>query len=116
MDKRTFITCTITHYKLTKNEFVMANAGHFKPILPQDGKAQFLETPALRYPLGVMEKVAYQSSVVKVKKGDVFLLYSDGLPETVNQNGERIGFETIPKMLEELDTQLLSAREIALHF
>ena len=63
-----------------------------------------------------MEKVAYQSSVVKVKKGDVFLLYSDGLPEAVNQNGERLGFETIPRMLEELDTQQLSAKKIALHF
>lgn len=115
-DKRTFITCTITRYNLTKNELVMANAGHCKPILLQDGKAQFLETPAPRYPLGVMEKVAYKSSVVKVKKGDVFLLYSDGLPEAVNQNGERLGFETIPKMLEELDTQKLSAKEIALHF
>ena len=94
----------------------MANAGHCKPILLQDGKAQFLETPAPRYPLGVMEKVAYKSSVVKVKKGDVFLLYSDGLPEAVNQNGERLGFETIPKMLEELDTQQLSAKEIALYF
>ena len=60
--------------------------------------------------------MAYQSSFVKVKKGNVFLLYSDGLPEAVNQNGERLGFETIPKMLGELETQQLSAKKIALHF
>ena len=76
-----------------------------KPILLQDGKAQFLETPAPKISTWSNEKMAYQSSVVKVKKGDVFLLYSDGLPEAVNQNGERLGFETIPKMLEKLDTQ-----------
>ena len=115
-DKRTFITCAITRYNLTKNELMLANAGHCKPILLQDGKAKFIDTPSPRYPLGVMEQVAYQSSVVKVKKGDVFLLYSDGLPEAVNEKGERLGFDTIPKMLEELDTQQLSAKEIALHF
>ena len=115
-DKRTFITCAITRYNLTKNELILANAGHCKPILLQDGKARFLDTPAPRYPLGVMDQVAYQSSVAKVKKGDVFLLYSDGLPEAVNDKGERLGFDTIPKMLEELDTQQLSAKEIALHF
>ena len=104
-DKRTFIIWTITRYNLTKNELVMANAGHCKPILLQDGKAQFLETPAPKISTWSNEKMAYQSSVVKVKKGDVFLLYSDGLPEAVNQNGERLGFETIPKMLEKLDTQ-----------
>ena len=115
-DKRTFITCAITRYNLTKNELILANAGHCKPILLQDGKARFLDTPAPRYPLGVMDQVAYQSSVAKVKKGDVFLLYSDGLPEAMNDKGERLGFDTIPKMLEELDTQQLSAKEIALHF
>ena len=95
---------------------MLANAGHCKPILLQDGKAKFIDTPAPRYPLGVMEQVAYQSIVVKVKKGDVFLLYSDGLPEAVNEKGERLGFDTIPKMLEELDTQQLNAKEITLHF
>lgn len=115
-DKRTFITCAITRYNLTKNELMLANAGHCKPILLQDGKAKFLDTPAPRYPLGVMDQVAYQSSMVKVKKGDVFLLYSDGLPEAVNDKGERLGFDTIPKMLEKLDTQQLCAKEIALHF
>jgi serine phosphatase RsbU (regulator of sigma subunit) len=34
----------------------------------------------------------------------------------VFEKGERLGFDTIPNMLEELDTQQLSAKEIALHF
>ena len=91
-DKRTFITCAITRYNLTKNELMLANAGHCKPILLQDGKAKFLDTPSPRYPLGVMDQVAYQSSMVKVKKGDVFLLYSDGLPEAVNDKGRATRF------------------------
>tara|TARA_B100000963_G_C22537848_1_gene630705 strand:+ start:801 stop:1007 length:207 start_codon:yes stop_codon:yes gene_type:complete len=44
------------------------------------------------------------------------LLYLDGLPEAVNQNGERLGFENLPKLLEEHDTQQLSAKEIAINF
>jgi serine phosphatase RsbU (regulator of sigma subunit) len=115
-DKRTFITCAITRYNLTKKELMIANAGHCKPILVHNGKASFIETPAPRYPLGVVSQIEYQSTRVSVQTGDVFLLYSDGLPEAVNDKGERLGFDTIPKMLEDLDTQNMSAKEIALHF
>jgi serine phosphatase RsbU (regulator of sigma subunit) len=115
-DKRTFITCAITRYNLTKKELMIANAGHCKPILVHNGKASFIETPAPRYPLGVVSQIEYQSTRISVQTGDVFLLYSDGLPEAVNDKGERLGFDTIPKMLEDLDTQNMSAKEIALHF
>ena len=115
-DKRTFITCAIIRYNLSKKELIIANAGHCKPILVQNGKASFIDTPEPRYPLGVVSQIDYQSTRVDVQTGDVFLLYSDGLPEAVNDKGERLGFDTIPKMLEELDTQNMSAKEIALHF
>jgi serine phosphatase RsbU (regulator of sigma subunit) len=112
-DKRTFITCAIARYDLMDNQMVVANAGHCKPILKRNGAADFIQTPDPKLPLGFKPDVEYGAHSFKMKKGDVFLLYSDGLPEAENEQGERFGFDEVPRLLEEIDTEILTAQEIA---
>ncbi len=112
-DKRTFITCAIARYDLETKMLSVANAGHCKPVLKRNGKADFIQTPDPKFPLGLMPDVHYQSHEFKLKKGDFFLMYSDGLPEAVNEKGERFGFDEVPALLERIDTENLSANEIA---
>lgn len=112
-DKRTFITCAIAQYDLQTRSMKVANAGHCKPIIKRNGAAEFIETPEPRYPLGINAETKYQSQEFRMKKGDVFLLYSDGLPEAVNEKGERFGFDEVPRLLERINTENLSASEIA---
>ncbi|MFV1883335.1 MAG: PP2C family protein-serine/threonine phosphatase [Balneola sp.] len=112
-DKRTFITCAMAKYDLESKTISVVNAGHCKPILKRNGVADFIQTPEPRYPLGVKEDTVYQAQEFKLKKGDVFLLYSDGLPEAVNEQGERFGFEEVPRLLERIHTEKLSSSEIA---
>ncbi len=112
-DKRTFITCVIARYDLQTKQFSVANAGHCKAIIKRNGKADFIQTPDPRYPLGLKPVVQYQSHDFKLKKGDLILLYSDGLPEAVNEKGERFGFDEVPALLERIDTENLSASEVA---
>ena len=113
-DRRTFITCAMARYDLKTKELSIANAGHCKPVLKRNGKASFIDTIDPRYPLGLRAEVDYQPKVISLNKGDFFLLYSDGLPEAVNEEGERFGFESVPELLERIDTDNLSANEIAL--
>ncbi|MEX0845110.1 MAG: SpoIIE family protein phosphatase [Balneolaceae bacterium] len=112
-DKRTFITCAIARYDLETMTMSIANAGHCRPILKRKGLAEYIHTPSPAYPLGIRENVVYKSETISMKKGDFFLLYSDGLPEAVNSKGERFGFEEVPRLIESIDTDALSAFEIA---
>lgn len=112
-DKRTFITCAIARYEIAEKQLIVANAGHCKPILKRNGVADFIQTPDPKLPLGFKPDIQYGSHTFKVKKGDVFLLYSDGLPEAENEQGERFGFDEVPRLMEEIDTEILSAHEIA---
>lgn len=112
-DKRTFITCAIANYNLQTQTMLVANAGHCKPILKRNGKAEFIQTSNPRFPLGIRPEVNYQDLKFKLKKGDFFLLYSDGLPEATNEAGERFGFDEVPALMERIDTENLSSYEIA---
>jgi serine phosphatase RsbU (regulator of sigma subunit) len=112
-DKRTFITCALARYDLESKKMSVANAGHCRPVLKRNGLAEFIHTPEPAYPLGLREEVTYRSQSITMKKGDFFLLYSDGLPEAVNEKGERFGFDSVPRLIESIDTETLSAHEIA---
>lgn len=112
-DKRTFITCVLARYDLESMKMSVANAGHCQPILKRNGVAEYIRTPDPRYPLGIKKETDYQAQEFSMKKGDFFFLYSDGLPEAVNEKGERFGFEEVPRLIENIDTDALSAQEIA---
>lgn len=112
-DKRTFITCAIARYDLHSKMISVVNAGHCKPVLKRNGVSDFIQTPDPRLPLGFKSDTEYHAHEFKLKKGDIFLLYSDGLPEAVNEKGERFGFDEVPRLLERINTENLSSSEIA---
>ncbi len=112
-DKRTFITCAMAQYNFETKTISVVNAGHCKPIIKRNGVADFVQTPEPRLPLGFKPDTEYHAQEFKLKKGDVFLLYSDGLPEAANEQGERFGFDEVPRMLERIHTENLSSNEIA---
>lgn len=112
-DKRTFITCVLARYDMQTMKMNIANAGHCRPVLKRNGIAEYIHTPEPAYPLGMRLGVKYKTEEIAVKKGDFFLLYSDGLPEAVNEKGERFGFDQVPRLVESIDTDNLTAHEIA---
>lgn len=112
-DKRTFITCLLVRYDFKSRTLSVANAGHCQPVLKRDGVAEFIQTPEPRFPLGLKPDVCYRAQELTLKKGDFILMYSDGLPEAGNQKGERFGFDEVPRFIEELDTDNMTAQEIA---
>lgn len=113
-DRQTFITCIIAQYAISSKTLRVANAGHCLPILKRDGKAEFIRTPEPKYPLGVRDNVNYEPMEVTLQEGDFLLLYSDGLPEAVNPEGERFGFDNLINMVEKLDTGSHSSNEISM--
>ncbi|MCB2181993.1 MAG: fused response regulator/phosphatase [Desulfobulbaceae bacterium] len=73
---------TAAYARLNRQTLVMSivNAGH-PPVLylPVDGAAQFV--PIHGTPVGILEDAFFEACDLKVKKGDRFFIYSDGLLE-----------------------------------
>ncbi|WP_138430634.1 PP2C family protein-serine/threonine phosphatase [Fodinibius saliphilus] len=113
-DPQTFITCIIAQFHLKSRKLMLANAGHCLPILKRNGKAEFVSTPAPKYPLGIQDTVDYQAREMQMQENDFLLLYSDGLPEAVNSEGERFGFENLMSLVESLDTENRPSNEISM--
>jgi len=113
-DPQTFITCIIAQYKLQEKKLTIANAGHCLPILKRNGKAEFIATPNPRFPLGLRDRVDYESQEKILQSDDFILFYSDGLPEAVDPEGRRFGYENLLDLVETLDTDRKTSNEIAM--
>lgn len=112
-DAKTFITCLIGQYNLKQNKLTLANAGHCLPVIKRNGKAKFVPQNAPRFPLGVREEVPYCNQEIQLQDGDFILFYSDGLPEAVNDDGDRFGYDHLIELVEDLDTARKTSQELA---
>jgi sigma-B regulation protein RsbU (phosphoserine phosphatase) len=74
------------------------NAGHPPPLLLRDGLVSELETDNMV--LGINPDELYKQSVLDLRVGDVLLLYTDGLCDAMNFQGETFGKERIKRALE----------------
>jgi serine phosphatase RsbU (regulator of sigma subunit) len=69
-------------------------AGHPGPIVaPAEGEARRLEVSG--FPIGMIEGVEYDESVIDLQPGDRLYLHSDGLTEEVNPQKEEFGDERL---------------------
>jgi serine phosphatase RsbU (regulator of sigma subunit) len=73
-----------------------SNGGHNSPILVRaNGDLERLDKGGL--PIGMMQGVQYQEGAVGFERGDVLLIYSDGITESVNESEEEFGE---PRLIE----------------
>ncbi len=92
--------------------FLYANAGHNPPIFfrAKTGNAEFLDPTGPV--LGPAPNAKYQVDSVNFSKGDVLLLYSDGITESANEKFEPYGDEKLLAKLKSLVQ--LTPKEITL--
>jgi sigma-B regulation protein RsbU (phosphoserine phosphatase) len=85
------------------------NAGHEFPLLLGRGGLRKLDAGGAV--IGLLPAARYESGSVVLEPGDMLLLYSDGISERMNAEGEVLGSERI----EDLAARLLGmpAREVA---
>jgi sigma-B regulation protein RsbU (phosphoserine phosphatase) len=70
------------------------NAGHNPPLLVRaQGAVERLEDGGLV--LGMFENVSYDGGTVEMAPGDTLVIYSDGVTETWNPEGEEFGEESL---------------------
>jgi sigma-B regulation protein RsbU (phosphoserine phosphatase) len=76
------------------------NAGHNAPLLLRaDGRVERLELGGL--PLGIQSDAGYQMGQIGLHPGDVLFIFTDGLVEALNEQGEEFGEERLLQALAE---------------
>ncbi|MFH1311947.1 MAG: SpoIIE family protein phosphatase [Candidatus Eisenbacteria bacterium] len=75
-----------------------SNAGHNPPMLRRSsGDISCLEVSGM--PLGILPEITYQTSETQLGPGDVLVLYSDGITECMNGDGDMFGEERLEEVL-----------------
>ncbi len=71
-----------------------SNGGHNAPMLVRrSGELERLDTGGL--PIGMMQGVVYQEASVELECGDVLVIYSDGITESINEREEEFDEERL---------------------
>jgi len=81
------VTCAVWDAK--KRTMRVANSGLPRPIYCHDGHAHMLDVAGL--PLGLFEEVSYDEVVIHASPGDLFLFFSDGIPDASNAKDDQFG-------------------------
>ena len=88
------VYCTIDR----SGELRWSNAGHPKPILVRaSGELELLESTGL--PIGMMDVASYEVKTIQLQPGDKLVLFSDGLSEAANADGEFFEKKALKEML-----------------
>ncbi|HVV99903.1 MAG TPA: GAF domain-containing SpoIIE family protein phosphatase [Planctomycetaceae bacterium] len=82
------------------------NAGHPSPLLYRDGRISALESHGLL--LGVLDDVEYEFAVLDLQPGDILVLFSDGISESMNAQQELFKSEGIVAAMRHSRTLLPS--------
>jgi serine phosphatase RsbU (regulator of sigma subunit) len=100
-----FVTAVYAVLDMTSHELTYVNAGHNPPLwIKCDGAIEKLTRTGVA--LGAAEGVNYTQRVIQLEKDDNVLLYTDGLTESFNYEGEFYGDD---RLIEAIQTSLCSS-------
>jgi phosphoserine phosphatase RsbU/P len=109
VESHQFVTALYGILDATNKTFVYSNAGHNPPLLINaNGDYRYIEYGDL--PLGMFRSMRYHQHFIRLEKGQTLVLYTDGMTEADNADGEEFGRERLAKLV--LDGIHLSAKEL----
>lgn len=97
-----FVTAFLGVYEPGQRRLIYANAGHPPPLLKHaaDGSIQTLDEVA-SYPLGINESESFEEAAMQLKPADMVLLYTDGIVEARNKNGDEFERDRLMRVFRE---------------
>ena len=86
-----FITVWLGILELSTGKLTAANAGHELPALMQNRRGFRLFKDSHGFVLGGMDGIQYKEYELRMRPGAKLFLYTDGVPEATDANGELFG-------------------------
>jgi phosphoserine phosphatase RsbU/P len=98
-----FVTLFYAELDSNNGSLTFLNAGHNPPLIVHaGGTMEQLASGGL--PLGIMSDAEFREGHTQLRHGDVLVVYSDGVSEAVNANGEEFGptrlYEVVARNLD----------------
>ena len=105
-----FITSIYCNLDYESHELNYVNSGHNPPYIVRanDNRIEELDQGGLM--LGIMEEIDLPKATLSIDKGDILMLFSDGVTEATNPSGELFSEERFEQWL--LDHNQLSAEKM----
>ena len=104
-----FVTLFYAIYNTSTSEFHYANGGHNEPIIVHPDGSTTIIPPTGGTALGIIPGIEYGENTIKLEPGDTVILYTDGITEAFNAEGELFGLDQLCEIFR--DKQPQSAEE-----
>ncbi|MCU0961761.1 MAG: SpoIIE family protein phosphatase [Pirellulaceae bacterium] len=99
-----FVTAVLVLLDAAAHEVSIANAGHMAPLLrTRQGRVVEPGADVTGLPLGILEDLRYEAASVRLAAGDTLTLYTDGLNDAVNAEGQFYTIERIRRQVAAVD-------------
>jgi sigma-B regulation protein RsbU (phosphoserine phosphatase) len=112
-----FATAFLASFYSETGELLFTNAGHMPPLWYRAATREWsfmndstsLSKEILDLPLGLIAGTVYTQTAVQIERGDILLLYTDGVSETADESGEQLGLDGLLSIAQMLPTQSAAA-------
>ena len=95
-----FVTMFICMYDLKQHRLEYCNAGHNPPIIGNaEGQYAFLDMKETNAPIGLWPDLEFVGEEIDLPRGNMMLLYTDGLNEAENRQQEQYGEDRIIQLM-----------------
>jgi serine phosphatase RsbU (regulator of sigma subunit) len=82
-------------YDNINQQLKFANAGHPPPLLLSSSQKQCRQLDAEGMIMGVRKDIVFEEKTLTLAKGDLLLLYTDGITEAENTEGDFFGLDRV---------------------
>lgn len=97
-----FVTVFLGIVDLTTGEMTYSNAGHNPPYLASSrngGEPIPLEKTG--FPIGIDDESTWKRETIQILPGDVLVMFTDGVPDAQNENGEFLKSTALVEVIKE---------------
>jgi sigma-B regulation protein RsbU (phosphoserine phosphatase) len=98
-----FATLQILIYNPLTGDCEYANAGHRPPLIWRAAAGLVDAVEMQSVPIGVEKSTDYKSTRFALSGGDLILLYTDGIVESMNQAGRQYGVKSLTTLLHKFN-------------
>ena len=99
-ESQMFVTVLYAVYEPETGDFTYACGGHDAPLLIRtDGSSELLPLTG-GIALGIIPDLEYTQNTVNLRPGETLILYTDGVTEAMNGEGEQFGIERLQHVFE----------------
>jgi sigma-B regulation protein RsbU (phosphoserine phosphatase) len=92
-----FVSLIYAVWDATDRTLRVSNSGLPRPVYCHDGKIELIQVTGL--PLGLFEDADYEEVSYQAKPGDMFVFFSDGIPDATNKAGEMFSRKRIEEII-----------------